>query len=49
MLILFEVRVVSNHSYYLAMTQYIRTLAGIDSLATYIRSDCCFLTYIVIL
>ena len=42
-------RVVTNNGYYLAITLYICTVAGINGLATFTHSDCSIQSYIVIL
>ena len=41
-------RVISNNGYYLAITLYICTVAGINGQATFIRSVCCIQSYIII-
>ena len=48
-LILFKVRVVTNNGYYMAITMYVCTVAGIIGLATVIHSDSCMRSYFVIL
>ena len=36
-------RIISNNGYYLAITLYICTVAGINGLAIFIHSDCCIM------